>query len=418
MMRILKLTSQSEQSLLQDRRRSDPQAVRAAARIVADVQRRGDRALAAWTARLDHMRLSARTLQVSAAEMRAAERQAGPQFLRAIGQAAQNIRRVAQAQLPERWTIEPQAGVRIGQMVRPIERIGCYVPGGGASLVSTLLMTAVPAQVAGVPEIAVTCPRPSPSVLAAASLLGLREVYRAGGAQAIAALAYGTRTIRRVEKIFGPGNRYVTAAKQIVSADCAIDLPAGPTEAVVYAEGGNAEWIATDLLAQAEHAADAVSILVTTSAKLGRAVQQALREQCARLPEDNPAGRSLARTGAIVVAPSRAAAFGFINRFAPEHLSLFDTPKEALSQVRAAGTVFLGGYSAQPFGDYASGSNHVLPTAGWARSRAGLTVRDFVKCISVQEITRAGARRLAPAALALARAEGLPAHARAVEARQ
>lgn len=417
MMRIVRLSSQSEQALLRERRRSDSPAMRAAARIVADVRRRGERALVEWTARLDQMRLSAKTLQVSAAEMRAAERQAEPQFLRALEQAARNIRRVAQKQMPERWRIEPQAGVRVGQVVRPIERIGCYVPGGGAALVSTLLMTAVPAQVAGVAEIVVSCPRPSPAVLAAASLLGLGEVYRAGGAQAIAALAYGTRTIRRVEKIFGPGNRYVTAAKQIVSADCAIDLPAGPTEAVVYAEGGNAEWIAADLLAQAEHAADAVSILVTTSAKLGRAVQEALREQCARLPEGNAAGRALAHGGAIVIAPSRAAAFGFINRFAPEHLSLVGTATEALSQARSAGTVFLGGYSAQPFGDYASGSNHVLPTAGWARSRGGLSARDFVKCISVQEITRGGARRLAPAALALAQAEGLPAHARAVEAR-
>jgi histidinol dehydrogenase len=416
-MRTLQLNARSEGMLLKGRRRSDPEALRAAGRIVADVRRRGERALVEWTERLDRLRVSAKTLKVSAAEMRAAEREAQPELLRAIEQAARNIRRVAREQMPERWSIEPQSGVRVGQMVRPIERIGCYVPGGGAALVSTLLMTAVPAQVAGVAEIVVSCPRPSANVLAAASLLGLREVYRAGGAQAIAALAYGTRTIRPVEKIFGPGNRYVTAAKQIVSADCAIDLPAGPTEAVVYAEDGNARWIAADLLAQAEHAADAVSILVTTSAKLGRAVAEELREQCARLPEGNPAGRSLAKTGAIVIAASRSAAMEFINRFAPEHLSLVGKAKEALAEVRSAGTVFLGDYSAQPFGDYASGSNHVLPTAGWARSRAGLSVRDFVKCISVQEITRAGARRLGPAALALARAEGLTAHERAVKVR-
>jgi len=416
-MKTLQLSARSEKILLEGRRRGDPEALRAAGRIVADVRRRGERALVEWTKRLDGARGSAKTLKVSAAEMRAAERTAAPEVLRAIAQAARNIRRVAREQMPERWTIEPQAGVRVGQIVRPIERIGCYVPGGGAALVSTLLMTAVPAQVAGVEEIVVSCPRPSVNVLAAASLLGLREVYRAGGAQAIAALAYGTRTIRAVEKIFGPGNRYVTAAKQIVSADCAIDLPAGPTEAVVYAEDGNAQWIAADLLAQAEHAADAVSILMTTSAKLGRAVEKELREQCARLPAGSPAGRSLAKTGAIVIAASRAAAMEFINRFAPEHLSLVGRAKEALGEVRSAGTVFLGDYSAQPFGDYVSGSNHVLPTAGWARSRAGLSVRDFVKCISVQEITRAGAKRLGPAAMELARAEGLTAHERAVKVR-
>jgi histidinol dehydrogenase len=416
-MRTLQLNARSERKLLEGRRRSDPEALRAAGRIVADVRRRGERALVEWTERLDGVRASAKAMKVSAAEMRAAEREAQPELLRAIKQAARNIRRVAREQMPERWSIEPQAGVRVGQLVRPIERIGCYVPGGGAALVSTLLMTAVPAQVAGVEEIVVCCPRPSVNVLAAASLLGLREVYRAGGAQAIAALAYGTRTIRAVEKIFGPGNRYVTAAKQMVSADCAIDLPAGPTEAVVYAEDGNARWIAADLLAQAEHAADAVSILVTTSAQLGRAVEKELREQCARLPEGSPAGRSLAKTGAIVIAASRAAAMGFINRFAPEHLSLAGRAKEALEEVRSAGTVFLGDYSAQPFGDYVSGSNHVLPTAGWARSRAGLSVRDFVKCISVQEITRAGARRLGPAAMELARAEGLTAHEQAVKVR-
>jgi histidinol dehydrogenase len=258
-------------------------------------------------------------------------------------------------------------------------------------------------------------------LLAAAGVIGLREVARIGGAQAIAALAYGTKTISRVDKIVGPGNRFVTAAKQLVSHDCAIDLPAGPTEAVVIASQGNASWIAADLLAQAEHAPDATSILVTTSRRLAREVQREVAEQLEKLPEANPARVSLKTTGAILVAASADAVFSFVNRFAPEHLSLPQcrtATAATLERISAAGTIFIGPWAAQPFGDYASGSNHVLPTAGWARSCGGLSAADFVKCISVQTISRKGFQGLADDVRILAGAENLLAHDRAVAVRQ
>jgi histidinol dehydrogenase len=239
-----------------------------------------------------------------------------------------------------------------------------------------------------------------------------------GGAQAIAALAYGTKRVARVEKIFGPGNRFVTAAKQLVSSDCAIDLPAGPTEAIVLAATGNPRWIAADLLAQAEHAPDAGSYLVTTSTRLARQVQTEVARQLQQLPSTNPAQISMKRTGAILVAPSVHSACEFINRFAPEHLSLPGTGGALLNRIRATGTVFLGPWGAQPLGDYASGSNHVLPTAGWARKRGGLSTADFVKCISVQTIGRQGFEGLAGTVETLAIAEGLMAHRNAVRVRR
>jgi histidinol dehydrogenase len=279
-------------------------------------------------------------------------------------------------------------------------------------------MTVIPAQVAGVKRIVVVCPRPNHQLLAAAAMHGVTEIARIGGAQAIAALAYGTRSVSRVEKIFGPGNRFVTAAKQLVSADCAIDLPAGPTEAMILATRGNARWIAADLLAQAEHAPDAGSFLVTTSAKLAKDVHREISSQLAGLQRDNPAHESTARKGAILIATSINAAINFVNRFAPEHLTLNGDARQQLDNISAAGTIFLGEWSAQPIGDYASGSNHVLPTGGWARRRGGLSALDFVKCINVQTIERKGFTRVGPVATALARAEGLLAHEAAITVRQ
>ncbi len=340
-----------------------------------------------------------------------------PDFLRAIRQAARNIRRVAEKQLPRPWSLEVEPGVRIQQRVLPIESIGCYVPGGQASLVSTLLMTAVPAQAAKVPRIIAVCPRPNNELLAAANFLGLTRVARIGGAQAIAAMAYGTTRIPRVEKIFGPGNKYVTAAKQLVSADCAIDLPAGPTEAIVLAERGNARWIAADLIAQAEHAPDTASFFVTTSSALARQLQREVKWQLEELPL-GLANIPTALAGAILVANSLEHACDFVNRFAPEHLSLPGNSTKLLQQIRSSGTIFLGPWAAQPLGDYVSGSNHVLPTAGWARRRGGLSAADFVKCISVQTISRKGLLRLADSAEALAEAEGLLAHRNAVRIRR
>ena len=419
-MRILRLTNAVEKRLLAARERRDVQAETVAAKIIADVRRRGDAGLSSWTQKLDGMDLARNGMWVPQREIEEALRSVGADFVRAVKHAITNVRKVAEKQLPRNWSMEVESGVSIGQIVRPIESIGCYIPGGTSTLLSTLVMTAVPAQVAGVKRIVAVCSRPNRELLAAAGLIGLRQVARIGGAQAIAALAYGTKTMPRVDKIVGPGNRFVTAAKQLVSRDCAIDLPAGPTEAVVIASQGNASWIAADLLAQAEHAPDATSILVTTSPRLAREVQRRVAEQLTKLPEDNQAKISLKTTGAILLVASPEAAFRFVNRFAPEHLSLpqYKTARAVmLERVSAAGTVFIGPWAAQPFGDYATGSNHVLPTAGWARSRAGLSAADFVKCISVQTISRKGFRSLAADVRILAQAENLLAHDHAVAVR-
>lgn len=414
-MKIVKLTRSVERRLLGSRRERDLQAQRVASRIVGDVRRRGDVALREWSKKFDGVELRS-GMWVSQREIEKAGKAASKELRGAIEHAARNIRIVAEKQLPRGWALDVESGVRISQIVRPIESVGCYVPGGRFSLMSTLLMTVIPAIVAGVRRIVVTSPKPNEQLLAAAHILGITRVARIGGAQAIAALAYGTKTIAPVDKIFGPGNRFVTAAKQLVSGDCAIDLPAGPTEAIVLASSGDARWIAADLLAQAEHAPDAGSFLVTTSRDLAVRTQLEIRKQLQALPKNNPAHLSMRQASAILLAPSMKAACEFVNRFAPEHLSLPQDTDSLLGDIRAAGTVFVGPWSAQAFGDYSSGSNHVLPTAGWARARGGLTAADFVKCISVQRIE--GFERLARDVQVLARAEGLLAHTRAVEIRR
>jgi histidinol dehydrogenase len=417
-MQILELTPATEKKLLAARLTQDAQAERVARRIVADVRRRGDTAVFGWTKRLDGLALNADSLWISRKEIRAAASKVSADFLRAVEQAARNIRRVAELQVPRAWSVSVEPGVRIRQVVSPIDAVGCYIPGGRASLVSTLLMTAIPAQVAAVPRIVAVCPKPNNELLAVADYSGLDEVAQVGGAQAIAALAYGTQSVTPVEKICGPGNKYVTAAKQIVAADCSIDLPAGPTEAIVLAEDGNPAWIAADLLAQAEHAPDAGSFLVTTSRKFGEDVSAQVVAQLLALSPENPAHRSIRATGAILIARSLSDASDFVNRFAPEHLSLPSNAQSLLKRVRSYGTVFVGPWSAQPLGDYISGSNHVLPTGGWARRRGGLSVADFVKCVTTQEISRSGFARLASGAETFATAENLPAHYNAVRIRR
>jgi histidinol dehydrogenase len=416
-MRIIKLTPRIEKWLLARRDQQDDKARSVAAEIVADVRKRGDAALFAWTKKLDHADLGREGVWISRKEIRSAERHVSPTFLNAIKRAAENVRQVAEKQLPRPWSIASEPGVRISQRVSPIESIGCYIPGGHFSLVSTLVMTAVPARVAGVSRVVAVCPGPNPELLAATGLLGVSEIARIGGGQAIAALAYGTKLIPRVEKIFGPGNKYVTAAKQLVSADCAIDLPAGPTEAIVLAVQGNARWIAADLLAQAEHAKDAASFFVTTSRSLAREVQREIAWQLGELPF-GMARVSTEIAGAILVADSLEQACEFINRLAPEHLGLPENADKLLRKINSAGTVFLGPWAAQPLGDYATGSNHVLPTGGWARRRGGLSAADFVKCITVQTITRRGFLRLADTVETLAESEGLMAHRNAVRVRR
>jgi histidinol dehydrogenase len=416
-MRILKLTDAVAAKFLARRSSHDSDAERISARILTDVRRNGDAALFRWALRLDGLRLTRKSMWISQPEIRAASRNAPRDLVRAIEHAARNIRRVAEEQLPRPWMITVEPGVRVGQRVTPLGTVGCYIPGGRFSLFSTLLMTTIPAQVAGVKRIVVACPKPSPALLAAAEILGVTEIARIGGAQAIGALAYGTQSIPRVAKICGPGNRYVTAAKRIVSNDCAIDMPAGPTEVLILATGGSPRYIAADFLAQAEHDPDAVALLVTPSPRLAKAVAAEVRKQLRDLPKTNPAWKSLQLASAILVAPSLDAAIRFANHVAPEHLSIPEANKKLVKKLSEAGSVFLGPWSAQPIGDYASGTNHVLPTSGWARARGGLSVADFVKCSSTQEISRSGLKRLAPVVTAMARAEGLEAHARAVEVR-
>jgi histidinol dehydrogenase len=300
----------------------------------------------------------------------------------------------------------------MGQMVRPLESVACYVPGGRYPLPSTLLMTAIPAQVAGVERIVVVTPNPQPATLASASLLRISEVYRCGGAQAIAAMAYGTESIARVDKIVGPGNAFVTAAKKLVSFDCAIDMLAGPTEAVVLSESGNAEFLASDLVAQAEHDPDAVVVFVSTN----RTLAQEVTANVKRMATGNTiAQKALRRNACALVAATCEQAMEWVNRIAPEHLTVDDDSD--LMAVRNAGSVFVGNYSPQSAGDYAAGPNHVLPTAGAARFRGGLSVSDFVKVITVQKFTNEGMREIAPVVTKLAETEGLRAHAESVRVR-
>lgn len=416
-MRILKLTPHTEKWLLARRAQQDAEAHAIAAEIVEDVRKRGDAALFAYTKKFDGTDLTKTGVWIEEKEIRTARKASSVKFQKAIEKAAENVRRVAEKQLPRPWTVETTPGVKIRQVVRPIDAIGCYIPGGRFSLVSTLVMTAAPAKVAGVQNIVAVCPKPNPQLLGAAGILGIERIARIGGAQAIAALAYGTKSVPRVDKIFGPGNKYVTAAKQIVSNECAIDLPAGPTEAIVFAERGNARWIAADLLAQGEHAKDAASFFLTTSRSLASEVQGEIQRQLAELP-NSMARCSTQTSGAILLAESANQACDFINRFAPEHLSLPEDGGKLLAKIRASGTVFLGPWGAQPLGDYATGSNHVLPTGGWARMRGGLSAADFVKCISVQTITSRGFLQLAEAVETLAESEGLMAHRNAVRVRR
>ena len=378
-------------------------------RIVDGVRREGDRALTRMARRFDGL---TGALEVGRAEMEAGAAQAEPDVRRAIAQAARSIARVAFRQIPRHFDVETAPGVTVEQRVEPLDRVGCYVPGGRFPLPSSLLMTAVPARVAGVREVVVVCPRPEPAVMAAAIEAGVTRLFRIGGAHAIAALAYGTRSVPRVNKIVGPGNRYVATAKARIAGDlrdCAIDFYAGPTEIVIVAGAGNPEWVAADLVAQAEHDPDARAILVTWSrAFAGRVAKAVSRRATAR----SVAGRSLARHGAIVVTPGAVEAIDVANRVAPEHLVV---ESEALTRrPLVAGAVFVGPYTAQAAGDYATGSNHVLPTAGAARVRGGLSAADFVRVMSVQRITRAGLAYLAPTILPLARAEGLEAHGESV----
>ena len=357
-------------------------------RIVADVRKRGDRALLRYAAQFDGL-TDAANLRITPDEMAAAWEAVTPAMREALTIAADQIRAFAVSQLPASWSESPTPGLTTGQLVRPLGAVGCYVPSGRHPLPSTLLMTAIPAQVAGVERIVVVSPKPAPETLAAAHLLGITEFYRLGGAHAVAALAYGTASLPRVDKIVGPGNLYVTAAKRFVAFDCAIDMLAGPTEIVVTSERGNANEIASDLVAQAEHDPEALAIFITTRADLAKEV---IAEAELRSRNNAVAREALDRNGLVIIASSVEEAREITNRLAPEHLTV-DAAGD-LDWVQNAGSVFVGRWSAQPMGDYISGPNHTLPTGGMARVRGGLSVNDFVKLITVQEYTAKAIRSL------------------------
>lgn len=395
--------------LLSARRIRDAATDRRAAKIIEQVRVEGDRALRRYATELDGL---VGPLEIPRKEW---ERAAGslPATVRsALRRAAGSIRRVARAQVPRgiRLTVTP--GVTVEQRVIPLDRVGCYVPGGLYPLPSSLLMTAIPARVAGVPEIVAVSPRPHPAVLAAALEAGVDRFFQIGGAHAVAALAYGTALVPRVDKIVGPGNRWVSAAKALVSRECAIDFYAGPTEILIVTSRGPADWIAADLVAQAEHDPDARAVLITTHRQLAGEVVQHVERLA---PADGPARASLTRHGGIIITKTLGDAMRLANAAAPEHLVV---ENETLArQVRSAGAVFVGSWTAQVAGDYAIGSNHVLPTAGAARFRGGLNAADFVRLVSVQRMTRSGLTALAPTVTTLARAEGLAAHARSIDIR-
>jgi histidinol dehydrogenase len=375
--------------------------------ILEDIRRRGDGALLEYARKFDGFEgdsvivPSDYTAHVS------------DEFLRALEVAAANIREYAKLQLPRETIIDLPDGRRLGQIVRPLEAVGAYIPAGRYPLPSTLLMTVIPAQVAGVGNICVACPHPSPEILAAFQFCGAGRMFQMGGAQAIGALAFGTETVPKVARIVGPGNIYVAAAKKLLAGEVGIDFVAGPTEIVIIADKGDPMHIAADMLAQAEHDTEASSILLTTSRKLAERVALEVTRQLAILPTAPVASVAIEKNSAIVLVTSMHEAFNLSNRLAPEHLSIPDIGY--LPFVFNVGSVFIGPHSPEAAGDYASGPNHVLPTSGAARIRGGLSSADFVKVISVQELTSDALKRLAPTITTLARAEGLEAHARSIE---
>ena len=376
--------------------------------IVQDVRDRGDIAVREYAGKLDGFTGESFVIE-SCGEL-------DPALLEAVTIAAKNIRDFAQQQLVKPWQTTTSDGRTLGQLVRPLDSVGVYVPAGRYPLLSTMLMTVIPAQVAGVHEIVVVCAKPTPEMLAMAKWLGITSILKLGGAQAIAALAYGTESISKVQRIVGPGNAYVAAAKKLVSGDVGIDFVAGPSEIVIVANSGNPQWVALDMLAQCEHDVDARALLLTTSAAFATQVQHEVAAQLATLPTADVAAKSIEKNSAIIVCTDEVEIIDLVNEIAPEHLSL---PNNLLiDQIRNAGSIFIGPFSTEAAGDYASGPNHVLPTSGVAALRGGLSVNDFVKVITTQSLSEDALWKLIPAVTQLARAEGLEAHARSVEVRQ
>jgi histidinol dehydrogenase len=406
---MLRIISLSEaQSFITRKTVRLAEAEQTVAPILEAVRARGDEAVLEYARKFDGFEGQNLTISTAASSV-------STEFQTAIETAAKNIRHYAEMQLPrEMWSEYPD-GRRLGFVVRPLESMGAYIPAGRYPLPSTLLMTVIPAQVAGVRTICVASPHPSAEILACARFLGVEKIFRIGGAQAIAALAFGTATVPKVDRIVGPGNIYVAAAKKLLAGEVGIDFVAGPTEIVIIAEDADPRAIAADMLAQAEHDVEASSILLTTSRSLADRVALEVSRQLETLPTAPVACEAIRHNSAVILCPSVEAAVEASNRLAPEHLAIYDAA--LLPLIQHAGSVFVGPSSPEAAGDYATGPNHVLPTSGAARIRGGLSSADFVKVISVQELTAAGLRKLAPAVTTLARAEGLEAHARSVEVR-
>jgi histidinol dehydrogenase len=381
--------------------------------ILEAVRKRGDRALLEYARRLDG--LDRPTVRVPARELTRAASHLAPELKAAVETASENIRAYAKTQLPREQTLALAPGLCLGQIVRPLDAVAAYIPSGRYPLPSTLMMTVIPAQVAGVPRICVASPRPVMAIYGVAAMLEVADVFQMGGAHAIAAFAYGTRTVPKVDRIVGPGNLYVAAAKKLLAGEVGIDFVAGPTEILIIAEDGDPRVLAADMLAQAEHDVEASAILLTSSKPLAKEVVEEVKRQLADLPTAEVAAKAIAKNSAVILVRSTDEAIELANQFAPEHLSIPDS--SLLKEVRHAGSIFVGPFSPEAAGDYASGPNHVLPTSGAARQRGGLSAADFVKVISVQELSAEALARLAPAITTLARAEGLEAHARSVEVR-
>lgn len=399
----------------------DAELMRVVGAIVADVRARGDRALIDYTARFDGVEL--RQLRVSEKELQRCAAGADERVRSALREAIGNVREFHERQVEQSWTINPREGVQLGQRITPLERVGLYVPGGTAAYPSSVVMNVVPAQVAGVERIVVTTPPrtllESPVVAAALVELNVNEVYAVGGAQAIAALAFGTETVPRVDKITGPGNKYVAAAKKLVFGVVGIDAIAGPTEVVIVAdETARADFIAADLLAQAEHGEDASAVLITTSEPLARSVTEAVKRQIELLPRCEIVRSSLRDYGAIVLVETLAEACALVNELAPEHVEIVTSDDDAVAaKIRQAGAIFLGSYTPEAIGDYLAGPNHVLPTSQTARFSSALGVYDFVKRTSLLRYSKDAFVEAAERVAVLAECEGLTGHARSATQR-
>ncbi|MGO8919719.1 MAG: histidinol dehydrogenase [Stellaceae bacterium] len=410
-------------ALLDANRAGEADVDAAVAAILAEVKARGDAAVIAYTKRFDQLELTPKTMRVAAAEIAAAAQSCAPETLAALRLARERIEAYHRRQLPEDFSYTDAAGVRLGSRWRPIAAVGLYVPGGTAAYPSSVLMNAIPARVGGVERLVMVVPAPggalNPLVLAAAELAGIDEIYRIGGAQAVGALAYGTATIPAVDKIVGPGNAYVAAAKRQVFGVVGIDMIAGPSEILVVADRRNdPAWIAADLLSQAEHDSAAQAILITDDKPFAEAVAKAVDGHLAQLPRQSIAAESWRAHGAIITVESWDEAVPLVDRLAPEHLELaLDEAESFAASVRNAGAIFLGRYTPEAVGDYLGGPNHVLPTARSARFSSGLGVLDFMKRTSLLACDAESLSTLGPAAVALARAEGLDAHALSIAIR-